>query len=84
MGWIPALEYMLLGVHGLLWPHPIVPGAKCHRFPRPLVLVMPIHCRNPLGMLIKCPGLSPGRGGSQVGQTGSKKLPAHVYHKEEE
>jgi hypothetical protein len=44
MGRIAALEYMLLGACGLLWPRLVVPGAKCHRFPRPLVLVMPIYC----------------------------------------
>jgi hypothetical protein len=44
MGWIPALEYILLGARGLLWPHLIVPDVKCHRFPRLLVLVMPIRC----------------------------------------
>jgi hypothetical protein len=44
MGWILALEYLLLGARRLLRPCPIVLGAKCHRFPRPLVLVMPIRC----------------------------------------
>jgi hypothetical protein len=28
MGWIPALEYMLLGTRGLLWPHPVTLGNK--------------------------------------------------------
>jgi hypothetical protein len=28
MGWVPALEYMLSGMHGLLQLHPIVLGAK--------------------------------------------------------
>jgi hypothetical protein len=41
---IPTLEYILSGARGLLRPHLFVPGAKCHRFPRPLVLVMPIRC----------------------------------------
>jgi hypothetical protein len=27
MGWVPALEYMLLGARGLLRPRPVVPGA---------------------------------------------------------
>jgi hypothetical protein len=67
MGWIPAVEYMLSGVHGLLWPCPVVPGAKCHRFLRPLVLVMPIHCRKSLGVLTKCPCLALGRGGRRDG-----------------
>jgi hypothetical protein len=44
MGRISVLEYMLLGARGLLRPRPIVPGTKCYRFPRPLMLVMPIHC----------------------------------------
>jgi hypothetical protein len=35
MEWIPALEYMLSGARGLLRPHLVVPGAKCHRFLRP-------------------------------------------------
>jgi hypothetical protein len=35
MGWIQALEYMLSDVRGLLWPRPVVPDAKCHRFLRP-------------------------------------------------
>jgi hypothetical protein len=35
MALILALEYMLLGTHGLLWPCPIVPGAMCRRFLRP-------------------------------------------------
>jgi hypothetical protein len=63
MGWIPALEYMLSGARWLLRPHPIVPGAKCHRFLRPLVLVMPICYHKPPGMLTGGLGLAPGRGG---------------------
>jgi hypothetical protein len=35
MGWLPTLEYMLSGMRGLLRPRPVVPGAKCHDFPRP-------------------------------------------------
>jgi hypothetical protein len=35
MGWIPALKYLLSGVHGLLWLHHVAPGSKCCRFPRP-------------------------------------------------
>jgi hypothetical protein len=35
MGRIPAHEYMLLGVRGLLQPCPVVSDAKCRRFPRP-------------------------------------------------
>jgi hypothetical protein len=38
MGWIIALEYMLSGAHELLWPHPVMPGAKCHYFSRPWCL----------------------------------------------
>jgi hypothetical protein len=34
MGRIPALEYMLSGTRGLLRPCPVMPGAKCRRFPR--------------------------------------------------
>jgi hypothetical protein len=34
MGWIPVLKYLLLGAHGHLWLRSIVPGIKCHRFPR--------------------------------------------------
>jgi hypothetical protein len=59
MGRIPALEYMLSGACGLLWPRPIVPGAKGCRFPMPLVLIMPIHCRVPPSMLTECLGLAP-------------------------
>jgi hypothetical protein len=33
MGWIPALQYMLSGAHGLLWPCPIVLGG--YRLLRP-------------------------------------------------
>jgi hypothetical protein len=43
MGQIPSLEYILSGARGLLWPRPVVPGAKRRRFSRPLVLVMPKH-----------------------------------------
>jgi hypothetical protein len=28
MGWIPALEYLLPGTHGCMWPHPVVLGSK--------------------------------------------------------
>jgi hypothetical protein len=35
MGWIPAVEYMMSGVHGLLWPCPILLGNKCYRILRP-------------------------------------------------
>jgi hypothetical protein len=28
MGWIPALEYMLSGAHGFLWPRLIKSGNK--------------------------------------------------------
>jgi hypothetical protein len=35
MGWIPSLDYILLGARRLLRPRPIVPGAKCRRIPRP-------------------------------------------------
>jgi hypothetical protein len=35
MGWILALEYILAGARGLLWPRPIMTGTKCHRFLRP-------------------------------------------------
>jgi hypothetical protein len=28
MGWVPVLEYMLLGAHGLLQPRSIMSGAK--------------------------------------------------------
>jgi hypothetical protein len=84
MGKILTLEYMLSGAHGLLRPHPIVPSAKCHRFSRPLVLVMPICCRKPPGVLTGCLSLASGRGGSRDGQTGGEILPTHVYHKEEE
>jgi hypothetical protein len=34
MGRISALEYMLSGVRGFLWPCLNAPGNKCHRFPR--------------------------------------------------
>jgi hypothetical protein len=84
MGWILALEYMLSGAHGLLRPHPIMPGTMCRRFPRPLVLVMPIPCREPPSMLIGCPGLALGRGWRQDGQIGGQILPTHVYCNKEE
>jgi hypothetical protein len=35
MGWILALEYVLLGARGFLWPRLIVSGNKCHHFLRP-------------------------------------------------
>jgi hypothetical protein len=35
MGWIPALEYMLLGKRVLPQPCPIMPGKKCRRFLKP-------------------------------------------------
>jgi hypothetical protein len=35
MGWISALEYVLSGVHGFLWPCLNMLGNKCHRFTRP-------------------------------------------------
>jgi hypothetical protein len=75
---------MMLGARGLLRPRPIVPGAKCHRFSRPLVLVVSIRCRKPSGVLTGCSGIAPGRGGRRDGQTGGEILPAHVYRKEEE
>jgi hypothetical protein len=84
MGWILVLEYMLSSVCGLLWPHPVMLGAKGHCFSRPLVLVMPICCRKPPGMLTGCPGLTPCRGGRRDEQTGGKIMHAQVYHKEEE
>jgi hypothetical protein len=34
MGWILALEYLLSGMRGRLWPRPVILGIKCHRFPR--------------------------------------------------
>jgi hypothetical protein len=84
MGWIPTLEYMLSGVYGLLRPSLVMPGSKCHRFLRPLVLVMLIHCRKPQGVLTRCPSLVSGQGGRQDEQTGGKILPAHIYRKDEE
>jgi hypothetical protein len=77
---ILALEYLLSGVRGLLWPHPLVQGTKCHRFLRSLVLVMFIHCRKPLDMLTRCLALASGRGGRQDGQTGGEVLLAHIYY----
>jgi hypothetical protein len=35
LGWIPALEYMLLGALGLLWLRLIASDSKWHRFLRP-------------------------------------------------
>jgi hypothetical protein len=35
MGQFQALDYMLSGARGLLWPRPILRGNKCYRFPRP-------------------------------------------------
>jgi hypothetical protein len=32
---IPALEYVISGVRGLLRPCPVMPGAKCRCFSRP-------------------------------------------------
>jgi uncharacterized membrane protein len=32
---IPVIEYILLGVHGLLQSHPISPGIECYRLVRP-------------------------------------------------
>jgi hypothetical protein len=84
MGWIPALEYMLSGAHGLQRLRPIMPGAKCCRFLRPLMLVMPIHCRKPPCVLTGCSGLVLGRGPRRDEQTEDEILPAHVYYKEEE
>jgi hypothetical protein len=34
IGRIPAPEYMLSGACGLLWPHPVTIGTKCHSFLR--------------------------------------------------
>jgi hypothetical protein len=34
MGWISILECPLSYVSGLLWLRPIMPGIKCHTFPR--------------------------------------------------
>jgi hypothetical protein len=34
MGWIPVLNYLLLGARGRLWPCSIVPGIKWRRFLR--------------------------------------------------
>jgi hypothetical protein len=34
MGWTPILEYLLSGACGCLWLRLIMPGIKCHRFPR--------------------------------------------------
>jgi hypothetical protein len=67
MGRIPALEYMLSGAYGLLRPRLVVPGATCCYFSRPLVLVMPICCRKPSGVLTGCPGLALYRGGRRDG-----------------
>jgi hypothetical protein len=36
MGEISALEYVLSGARGFLWPCLITPGNKCHRLLRPL------------------------------------------------
>jgi hypothetical protein len=35
IGWIPVLQYMLLGVHRLLQTCPISPGNECYRLLRP-------------------------------------------------
>jgi hypothetical protein len=52
--------------------------------PEAPVLVMPIRCQKPTGVLTGRPGLAPGRGGRRDGQTGGEILPSHVYHQEEE
>jgi hypothetical protein len=52
--------------------------------PEAPVSIMPIRCRKPPGMLTKCLGLAPGRGGRRDGQTGDEIPLAHVYRKEEE
>jgi hypothetical protein len=66
-----------------LWPCPVKPDNKCHRFPRPrhLVKIYPI---------LEAPGWSdymtepvPGRGGRLAGWTGGEILPAHIYCSEE-
>jgi hypothetical protein len=35
MGWILALEYVLLGACGFLWPCLVASGNKYRRFPMP-------------------------------------------------
>jgi hypothetical protein len=35
MGQILALEYVLLGAHGFLWPRLVALSNKCRPFPRP-------------------------------------------------
>jgi hypothetical protein len=58
MGWIPALEYILSGMYGLLWPRPIVTGTKCHRFLRPRCWECLSAVESPPGGLIGHPGPS--------------------------
>jgi hypothetical protein len=48
------------------------------------MLVVSIHCRQPLGMLTGCPGPTLGRGGRWDRQTGGEIQLAHAYRKEEE
>jgi hypothetical protein len=66
-----------------MWPCPVMPDNKCHRFPKPchLVKIYPI---------LETPGWSdwmsgpvPGQGGRRAGQTGGEILPANIYYNEE-
>jgi hypothetical protein len=34
IGWISVLKYLLPGAHGRMWPCPLMPSNKCHRFVR--------------------------------------------------
>jgi hypothetical protein len=48
------------------------------------MLVMPICCRRPLGVLTGRPGPARGRGRRRDRQKGGEILSALIYHKEEE
>jgi hypothetical protein len=81
MGRGPALDYLLPGMCGCLWPHPIAPGIKCHCLPRPSgSKAYPV--LKAIGQSDWMVGLVPGQGGKQNGLSSGEILPAHGYHNE--
>jgi hypothetical protein len=79
MKWIPVLKYLLCGACGHLWPRPIVPCIKCHRFLRFwLRWCLPSTEKN-LNTATEGPGVSWARGMGQTGLTGGKFFPTHGF-----
>jgi hypothetical protein len=81
MGRIAALEYMLFGMRGFLWPRLTASCNKCRSFLRPRHRWSLSVTERPRAGQLDAQA-HPEWGGRHNGQTGGEILPVHVYHDE--